>query len=121
MSSASRRLIHIIVVLLCLPFAAAGALLPVNEYTAFDNTLAGAVDCDGPIRVLIFAGPNLIFYASNAVLLFLVRAQMPRWHISMSISCLIISLIVLPNTVRALVANHQNQSEPICQDVSKVG
>lgn len=121
MSSASGRLIHIIAVLSFLPFAAAGALLPVNEYTAFDDRLAGAVDCDGPMHVLIFAGPTLIFYASNAVVLFLMRARTLRWHISMFIFCLFMSLIVLPNTLRALVANNQNQSEPACQDVSKAG
>jgi hypothetical protein len=108
------RRFHTIAVLLGLPFAIAGAILPVNEYAAFDDGLTSVIGCDGPLSVLIFAVPAFIFYASNAVGLFWARQRAPRWHMAMSLFCLIVSLAVLPNGVRALVANEHYKSEPAC-------
>jgi hypothetical protein len=114
MSPSVERRIHTIAMLLGLPFAIAGAILPVNEYAAFDDGLTSAVDCDGPMGVVIFAAPALIFYASNAVGLFWVRQRALRWHMAMSLFCLVVSLAVLPNGVRALVANEHYKLEPAC-------
>jgi len=113
-SGSVARVIHTIAILLGLPFAIIGAILPVNEYAAFDDGLTSAIDCDGPMNVLIFAAPTFIFYASNAVGLFWVRQRALRWHMAMSLFCLMVSLAVLPNAVRALMANEHDKREPAC-------
>lgn len=114
MSPATGRLLHGATIVLCLPFAAMGALMSANEYAAFDPAMASVVDCDGPIGVFMFAIPALIFYAGSAVRLFWTRARAPRWHIGMALLCSIVSVAVLPNTVRAFAADEQNRSEPAC-------
>jgi hypothetical protein len=107
-------MIHAAVMVLCLPIAALGALMPVNKYVTPDNGLANAIDCDGPMAVFMLAGPALIFYVSNAVSFFWNRKSAMRWHIGMAVFCLIVSAIVLPNAVRAFIATEQNKSESAC-------
>ena len=106
------RRLHLAFLVLCLPIAALGAILPVNEYAAIGA--AGAVDCDGPFSALTFAAPAFVIYASNAATLFWIRAREPRWHIGMSVFCLIVSLCVLPNLITALVADRHNAAEASC-------
>lgn len=114
MTPSTERRLHGAALVLCLPIAILGAILPVNEYLAADGALTGAVDCDGPMSVLLFAGPTLIFYASNAAGLFWTRERAPRWHIGMAIFCLIVSIAVLPNAVTAFAANERNKAEAAC-------
>ena len=40
-------------------------MLSVNEYT--DQGIGGAVDCDGPLGVLIVIVPSLLVYAAGAI------------------------------------------------------
>ena len=49
--------------LLCLPLCLLALLTPANEYR--DLGIQGAVDCDGPLSVLIFAVPALLAYLAG--------------------------------------------------------
>jgi hypothetical protein len=48
-----------------LPVAMLGWILSANEYA--DQGIRGAVDCDGPLGVMLFAVPSLGVYAAGAV------------------------------------------------------
>ncbi len=50
-----------IFIIFFVPVALFGLLLPVNEYR--DQGISGAVDCDGPLNVLLFAVPSVMIYA----------------------------------------------------------
>lgn len=114
MTPSTERWLHGAAIVLCLPIAVLGATLPVNEYSAADGALTGAVDCDGPMSVLMFATPALIFYASNAAGLFWTRERARRWHMAMAMFCLIVSIAVVPNAMKAVAANERNEAEPVC-------
>jgi hypothetical protein len=48
-----------------LPVAMLGWNMSANEYA--DQGIRGAVDCDGPLGVMLFAAPSLAVYAAGAV------------------------------------------------------
>ncbi len=54
-----------LLVVLVLPVALFGWILSANEYA--DQGIRGAVDCDGPLGVMLFAVPSLVVYAAGAV------------------------------------------------------
>jgi hypothetical protein len=56
----------VVVLVLFLPVALSGAIVPPNEY---QETLGigGGVDCDGPLAVILFAAPTLLAYMTGAV------------------------------------------------------
>ncbi|HSS21570.1 MAG TPA: hypothetical protein VLL54_15965 [Pyrinomonadaceae bacterium] len=53
------------IVVIFLPVALLGLLLPINDYEA--EGLSGLADCDGPISTMILIGPSLVVYAAGAV------------------------------------------------------
>jgi uncharacterized BrkB/YihY/UPF0761 family membrane protein len=67
------------IVVIFLPFALFGLMSSVNEYR--DQGIGGAVDCDGPLTVMLFIAPSLVVYAAGAiyyaVLLKGVRRSLP--------------------------------------------
>lgn len=48
-----------------LPVVLFGLVASVNEYR--DQGIAGAVDCNGPLTVMLFIAPSLVVYAGGAV------------------------------------------------------
>lgn len=53
-----------LIVILFLPIALFGLLASVNEYR--DQGISGAVDCNGPLTVMLFIAPSLVVYAAGA-------------------------------------------------------
>src|SRR3712207_8121622 len=45
-------------------FRSFGLMASANEYR--DQGIGGAVDCDGPLTVMLFAAPSLVVYAAGA-------------------------------------------------------
>ena len=91
--------------LLALPIAALGAYLPPNEYAV---TLGiDALDCDGPLKVYIFAVPAFALYAAALVI------HGRRWrrsaYLIVALVCLVICVALAANLARA-VAEDQRQS-----------
>jgi uncharacterized membrane protein (UPF0182 family) len=54
-----------LIVIFCLPITLFGLMASVNEY--HDQGISGAVDCNGPLTVMLFIAPSLLVYAAGAV------------------------------------------------------
>jgi hypothetical protein len=54
-----------LLITLFLPVALLGLLFSVNEYR--DQGIGGAVDCNGPLTVMLFVVPSLVVYAAGAI------------------------------------------------------
>ncbi|MDQ1522633.1 MAG: hypothetical protein QOE47_557 [Pyrinomonadaceae bacterium] len=54
-----------LIVIIFLPIALLGLMASVNEYR--DQGIGGAVDCNGPMTVMIFILPSLVVYAAGAI------------------------------------------------------
>lgn len=92
-----------------LPLALLGALAPPNEYAALLGS--DALDCDGPFRVYLFAGPALVIYSIALAI------NGRRWRRALNLAAAILSLVICvgvsANLVRA-IATEQAQ-EGACQ------
>ena len=94
--------------LLALPLALLGALLPPNEYEA--SLGIRALDCDGPFSVYLFAGPALLIYGTGAVVNGLRRQR--RIDVIVASVCLLICAALLVNLTRAVA--HQREQAAAC-------
>jgi hypothetical protein len=54
-----------LIVIIFLPVALLGLMVPVNEYR--EQGVSGAVDCNGSLTLLLFIVPSLVVYAAGAV------------------------------------------------------
>ena len=54
-----------LLVTIFLPIALFGLSASVNEYE--DQGISGAVDCNGPLTVMLFVVPSLVVYAAGAL------------------------------------------------------
>jgi hypothetical protein len=54
-----------LLITLFLPVALLGLMFSVNEYR--DQGIGGAVDCNGPLTVMLFVVPSLVVYAAGAL------------------------------------------------------
>ena len=79
-----------------LPLALVGALMPVNEYKSWG---LDALDCDGPDKVFALAGAGLLVYAPAALLN--ARRWRSRWQLAIAALCLILCALLVANIVRA--------------------
>jgi hypothetical protein len=85
---------------LCLPLALFAALLSPNEYAA--QGIVGAIDCDGPIEVMLFAAPACMIYGLGTLGFGAVAVRKRvRWYAVMAVLCLAVLLMILPNIVNA--------------------
>jgi len=85
---------------LCLPLALFAALLSPNEYAA--QGIVGAIDCDGPIEVMLFAAPACVIYGLGTLGFGAVAVRKRvRWSAVMAVLCSAILLMILPNIVNA--------------------
>lgn len=92
-----------------LPFAIMATALPVNSYRAQGIE---ALDCDGPISVLIFAVPVLLIYGVGAVLLYRDRSR--RFHAVAALCCLLVFCAVAWNAAAAIRESHGDASIEAC-------
>jgi glucan phosphoethanolaminetransferase (alkaline phosphatase superfamily) len=54
-----------LIVIIFLPIVMFGLMASVNEYR--DQGIGGAVDCNGPLTVMIFVVPSLVVYAAGII------------------------------------------------------
>ncbi len=54
-----------LIVIIFLPITLSGLVASVNEYR--DQGISGAVDCNGPLTVMLFIAPSLVVYAGGAI------------------------------------------------------
>ena len=81
---------------LALPFALLAALLLPNEYLA--QGIEGAVDCDGPLGVMLFAIPSYIIYGAGVVSFGIIAARKKNWFYGITaLLCLMVIIIISPN------------------------
>ncbi|WP_293798765.1 hypothetical protein [uncultured Bosea sp.] len=79
------------VLIAALPLAMLGAVSEANEYRAMG---VDALDCDGPLGVLLFSVPAILIYAAGGIL----NARRFRRRRSAMVACLC-GLICVPLTV----------------------
>jgi hypothetical protein len=58
-------LVASLIVIIFLPIALFGLMASVNEYR--DQGISGAVDCNGPLTVMLFVAPSLVVYTTGAI------------------------------------------------------
>lgn len=105
----NKKIIGYIVLVAMLPVAVLGLLATSNEYRAIG---VDAVDCDGPLSVLIFAVPALATYAIAAAI-FVLRLQKPRSLILGGLCGLICAGLVW-NAGNAVTEHWRNSRESAC-------
>jgi hypothetical protein len=54
-----------LIVIIFLPIALLGMLLPINDYEA--QGMSSLADCDGPLAIMLIIGPSLAVYAAGAI------------------------------------------------------
>lgn len=107
---ATRRLLKWVgwaVLVLALPVALMGALMPANQY----QTALGvdALDCDGPMSVYLFALPALLVYGAGLVINAL--AWRKRVNMLVALVCAILCGVVAVNLTRTVVLDRQQAAE----------
>jgi hypothetical protein len=93
-----------------LPVAFLGAFILPNEYAA--QGIVGAVDCDGPIQVMIFAIPSYLVYGSGVIgfgLLFFKTKNLR--HLISTLICSLIVVSITPNVLAAIKEHEKNETE----------
>lgn len=94
-----------LLLLALLPVAALALLADANSYRAQG---IDAIDCDGPMRVMIFAVPALLAYGAGAIINGLGR----RFFVAAL--CVAICVPLAFNTAAALGESRKNDREPVC-------
>lgn len=103
------KLLRYAVLLVMAPVALRGLSGTPNEYRAMG---IDAVDCDGPLSVLIFAMPALLVYGVAAAI-FLRRWKRLRF-LAAGVLCALLFMGLLWNTGNAAVELRKNSVESIC-------
>lgn len=92
-----------------IPIAFIAFSLSVNKYTVLG--MKEAVDCDGPLSVMLFSIPVYIVYGVGLLIfgkaLFISRKIK---YIIMFILCLSVIALITPNTLSALKAHNVNST-----------
>lgn len=94
-----------------LPVAALALLADANSYRAQG---IDAIDCDGPMGVLIFAVPAILAYGAGAIVNGLGR------RFIVAALCVAICIPLALNIVAALNENRKNDREPVCTGPSSI-
>jgi len=99
------RLLGWSVLLLGLPIALLGAILPPNEYA---KTLGiDALDCDGPSKVYIFAVPALLLYGAAFVVY--GRGLRRRADLIVALLCIVVCAALAVNLIRARAEDQRQE------------
>ncbi len=102
-------LILYLALIAALPVALLAAVYPVNNYRAQGIE---ALDCDGPMSVLLFALPALLIYGAGAILLY--RSRNRRFHLAASLFCLLAFCSVGWNAAAALRESCEGGATEAC-------
>lgn len=97
------------ILVLGLPLAVLGMLAPPNEYSAMGG---GGIDCDGPLQVLLFAGPAFAIYA-GATLWNGIALRRPRNLVIAGLALLLCVGLGI-NLARAWQESRINAGEAVC-------
>ncbi|MGX1786187.1 hypothetical protein ACWIGM_05590 [Bosea sp. NPDC055332] len=91
------------VLALGLPLALIAASLPANEYR--DALGIGALDCDGPATIYMFAVPALLIFGSGLVINSM--AWRKRWRLALALACALICAALIANLTRAIIQDRE--------------
>ena len=85
-------------------------VLPSNEYAALG--IVGAVDCDGPLAVMLLAIPSYCVYGGGLIAqLFVYFNTKKEVYLSIFLFCFIIIAALTPNVIDAINEHSKNESE----------
>ncbi|CAN7402522.1 hypothetical protein LJR251_002482 [Rhizobium rhizogenes] len=104
-----RRVALYILLVIALPLGILAAVLPANSYKAQG---IAALDCDGPMSVIIFALPALLIYGGGTILLYRDRSR--RLHRVAALCCLLVSLVIAWNLIDAAREAYGDASIEAC-------
>jgi hypothetical protein len=99
--------------LLFAPIALLGIVYPVNHYQAIGTE--GAVDCDGPLGVLLLAIPSLIVYVKG----FIAFARSVRFRRGVVNICMVVLSAcvcfgLISNSVAAAIEHNSQAHQEVC-------
>ncbi|MDH7795132.1 MULTISPECIES: hypothetical protein [unclassified Beijerinckia] len=94
------------VLVLGLPLALMGAVMPPNEYQAALGI--DALDCDGPFNVYLFAVPALLIYGVSLVINGL--AWRKRANLLLELVCAVLCALVIVNLTGAIVLDRAQEA-----------
>jgi hypothetical protein len=99
------------VLLLGLPLAFLGLVVPANKYESWGGS---GVDCDGP-ALLMFAIPAAVVYALGA-LVFIRRAVRRRWtgDVLMAVACIALVVALVNNIGNARREQGESSYQETC-------
>ena len=106
-----------VIVVIFLPVMLFGLMASVNEYR--DQGLGGAVDCDGPLTVMLFIVPSLVVYAAGAVY-YAVLLKGVRRSLSAA-ALLVLCLVMVFAAGRKAWAAYSEKSRPEHQETCGEG
>lgn len=92
------------------PAAFLAAFISPNEYVA--QGITGAVDCNGPISIMIFAIPSYLIYGSGFIgFLMTYFNKNEKSSLVISIVCFVFVLSITPDTLAAIKEHKKNETE----------
>lgn len=95
------------------PLAFFALLSTPNEYRAMG--IDGAVDCDGPLTVLLFALPSLVVYTLGFISFARTgRAQRKAGSIAVAAICLLVCILLAGNVAMALQEQSSTDHRESC-------
>lgn len=104
----------LVLLILSLPLAFMSVLLSSNEYVTQGIT---AVDCDGPIGVMIFAIPTYFIYGIGGIIYakrYLKDKKM--FNVMIVVFCIFIMVAITPNILKAVKQQTININIEACKD-----
>lgn len=105
------------IVIIFLPITLFGLMLSVNEYQ--DQGIGGAVDCNGPLTVMLFLAPSLVVYAASAIYYAVLLKSVQR---SLSAAGLLVLCVVMVFAAgRKVWAAYSEKSSPGYQETCGEG
>jgi hypothetical protein len=96
------------IVLIFLPITALGLLLSINEYR--DQGITGAVDCNGPLSVMMFMAPSLVVYTAGVVFYAILLNKQRRSVLAAGL--LVLCLLMLIVSGGKAYAAYREKSRP---------
>lgn len=100
--------LSVAVLVLCAPLALLAAFSLPNEYAG--QGVEGAVDCDGPLGVMIFAIPGYLIYGIGAACFGTLPARKARWPYGIvALLCAAVVAFMTPNVIDA----YREHSSPL--------
>jgi len=101
------------VMLIFAPLALVGIVYPANQYQAIGTE--GAVDCDGPLGVLLFAIPSLIVYVTG----FIAYARSVQYRRGVGNICMVVisasvCFALISNSVSAVIEQNSQSHQESC-------